>query len=125
MAPATNGATQNGGDHTTAGAPAEDDAKNLWNRYEYTRFGDNMKNELIEVRSELPTWRARCNQDLRRADILQDIITRYESLVKTHTQYVAAHQQEREAAQSAALSVEGMQGSIDYLQRLLVSFKRC
>jgi hypothetical protein len=52
----TNGATQNGGDrdHTTASAPTEDDAKNLWNRYEYTRFGDNMKNELIEVRSDLP-----------------------------------------------------------------------
>ena len=56
--------------------------------------------------------------------MLQDIITRYESLVKTHAQYVAAHQHEREAAQSALTRVEGMQSSIDYLQRLLVSLER-
>jgi hypothetical protein len=121
MAPTTNGAMQNGAEHTTAGTPAEDDAKNLWNRYEYTRFGDNMKNELIEVRSS----HVAATPNLRRTNILQDIITRYESLVKTHTQYVAAHQQEREAAQSALMRMERMQGSIDYLQRLLVSLRRC
>lgn len=59
MAPITNGAAKPGAEQVTAGASTGDDAKNLWNRYEYARYGDNIKNELIEVQSHPPTWRAR------------------------------------------------------------------
>jgi hypothetical protein len=58
MAPITNGAAKPGAEQATTDA-STDDTKNLWNRYEYARYGDNIKNELIEVRSHPPTWRAR------------------------------------------------------------------
>lgn len=67
MAPITNGATKPGAEQATAGASKDDDPKNFWNRYEYTRYGDNVKNQLIEVQSHLSTWRARHAKDLRSA----------------------------------------------------------
>jgi hypothetical protein len=60
----------------------------------------------------------------QRTDIAQDILARYEQLVKTHQEYVAAHQQERESSQAALQRVGGLQSSIDHLQRLLVRVAR-
>ena len=69
MAPITNGVVNHGAEQATAGASTGDDSKSFRNRYEYTRYSDNVKNRLIEVRSH-PTWRALCTQDIGSALIL-------------------------------------------------------
>ena len=123
MAAMTNGTSQHGAQHAAAGATGgDDDVKALRNRYEYTRYGDNLKNELIEVRFHPPTWRERHAEHAERAlTLLQDVLKRYETLVQTHKDYVEAHQQEREAAQTSITTIRGLQNSVGHLQNLLVS----
>lgn len=123
MALTTNGITKNGIEKATASALGTEDAKTLWNRYEYTRFGDNVKNELIEVPSHSHVAGTLRPRYWRRTDSSQDILTRYDNLLQTHKNYVETHQQEREANRNSLDVIQGLQQSVDYLQGLLVSHR--
>ena len=116
-------ASANGNAHTspqnaTAGAPDENHVSNFWSRYEHAKYGDVMKNVLIEVLRNLSV-----GADISRtqADLSQDVISRYEYLMQKHSEYVEEHKQEREFAKSFREREKQLQANILHLQRIMVS----
>lgn len=57
--------------------------------------------------------------DTPRLTRLQDVITRYETHVIKHSEYVAAHEAERELAQNALQREHNALGSVNHLQKIL------
>ena len=55
------------------------------------------------------------------ANALQDVLTRYDYLMRKHQEYVEEHKQEREQSQSSLQSEQYWYAQAMNLQRLLVS----
>ncbi|KAK3701203.1 hypothetical protein LTR37_015582 [Vermiconidia calcicola] len=98
MAPTANGCAQgnNSDAATIVGAANDSDVTSFWSRYEHAKYGDVMKNVLIE-----------------------DVITRYENLQREHKEYVQAHHVEREYTKTFLEREEYLQGSLARMQRIM------
>ncbi|KAK5119010.1 hypothetical protein LTR62_000221 [Meristemomyces frigidus] len=80
----------------TAASDSISHVRSFWARHEILKDNDTLKNVLLE-----------------------DVITRYESLVNKHAEYVTQHQQERELAQASLLREQQAVVNFQHLQNLL------
>lgn len=96
----TNGNTANGNPSIGRGSPISDEEhiRQFWNRFEATKRSDDLKNNL-----------------------LADVLTRYDYLMRKHQAYIEEHKQERELAQQAIEREQRWYGHAMHLQRILVS----
>lgn len=84
----------------------------LRSRFEHAKYGDSMKNNLIEV----------CNlygQRVCSANIMQDLITRYETLMHKHEAYITEHHEERNTAKLNREQLQMYQSHAFHMQNIM------